>query len=132
MNSNDQHLLVIGTIKDADPSAFGKAARGAPEKIVLEFFGTWLLEAEHLAAFRIDSRHDMPNGPVFPGAVHSLEDQEQCIPIGGIVEILQRAQFLHVLMQEFLVPLFRIEVRVNNRRPLAEIDLFGRRYTEIL
>src|ERR1019366_8489896 len=86
MNANYQHFLVIGTIKDADPASFGKAACGAPEKVMFEFFGTRLLEAEHLTVLRIDSRHDMPDGSIFPGAVHSLEDQEQCMPIGGVVK----------------------------------------------
>ena len=58
---------------------------------MFELFGTRLLEAEHLAAFRIDSGHDMPDGTVFAGAIHSLKDQEQCMPIGGVVKILQRA-----------------------------------------
>jgi len=34
MHPNDQHFLVIRTIKDTDPSAFGKSARRPPEKIV--------------------------------------------------------------------------------------------------
>ncbi len=34
MQANDQHFLVIATIKDADPSAFGKPASRAPEKIM--------------------------------------------------------------------------------------------------
>ena len=35
MNPHHQYFLVIGTIEDSDPSAFRKAARGAPEKIML-------------------------------------------------------------------------------------------------
>ncbi len=40
----------------------------------------------------------MPNGSIFACAIHSLEDQEQRMPIGGVVKILQRAQLLHVLL----------------------------------
>ena len=38
VNTNHQHFLIIGTIKDADSAAFGKATGGAPEKIVFELF----------------------------------------------------------------------------------------------
>ena len=58
---------------------------------MFELFGTRLLEAEDLAAFRIDSGHDMPDGSVFSGAIHSLKDQEQCVPTGGVVKILERS-----------------------------------------
>lgn len=41
---------------------------------MFEFFGTRLPEAEHLATFRIDSGHDMPDGAILPGVIHSLKD----------------------------------------------------------
>ena len=81
MHSNDQYLLVIGTVEDADPAAFGKAACSAPEKIMFKFLGTWLLEAEDLAAFWIDPGHDVTYGAVFSGSVHALEYQEQRLAV---------------------------------------------------
>ena len=51
MHANDQHFLIIGTIEDADPAAFRKAACRAPEKIMFQLFGARLFEAENLAAF---------------------------------------------------------------------------------
>ncbi len=36
MHANDKHLLIVGTIEDADSSAFGKPARRAPEKIMFQ------------------------------------------------------------------------------------------------
>jgi hypothetical protein len=66
MHSNDQHFLVIRAVEDADPSAFGKAARGAPEKIVIELFCTGLLEAEDLAAFWIDPDMTCRMAPSLP------------------------------------------------------------------
>ena len=50
MHPNDQHFLVIGAIEDADSPSFGKPARRAPEKIMFQFFGARLFEAENLAA----------------------------------------------------------------------------------
>ena len=35
MHANDEHLLVVGTIEDADPPTFGQTAGRAPKKIVL-------------------------------------------------------------------------------------------------
>ena len=74
MHPNDQHLLVVRTIKDADPPAFGKAAGRAPEKIMFQFFGTRLFEAENLAAFRINSGHDVPDGTVLASSVQRLKN----------------------------------------------------------
>ena len=68
MHANDQHLLIVRTIEDANPPAFGKPARRAPEKIMFQFFGAGLLETENLAALRIDPGHDVADGPVLAGA----------------------------------------------------------------
>jgi hypothetical protein len=54
MDAGDQNLFVIGPVEDADPSAFGQITGGAPEKVVLQFGGAGMLEAEYLAALRID------------------------------------------------------------------------------
>jgi len=77
VHSNDQYLLVIGTVEDADPAAFGKTASGSPEKIMFKLLGAWLLEAEDLAGFRIDPGHDVAYGSVFSCSIHALEYQEQ-------------------------------------------------------
>ena len=101
MHPNDQHFLVIGTIEDADPPAFGKPARRAPEKIMLQFFGARLFEAENLAALRIDAGHDVPDGAVLAGGVHRLKNQQQRIAVGRVVKALQRAQLLNVFSRSF-------------------------------
>src|SRR5664279_1128567 len=111
MHSSHQHFLVIGTVEYANSSALGKAARSAPEKIVLQFLGAWLLEAEDFAPFRINTGHDVPDGAVFAGTVHTLENQQQRVPVGSVVKLLQRAQLLHMLAQKFLVLLFRLRIR---------------------
>src|ERR1019366_7203716 len=75
MHPNDQHFLVIGPVEYADPPAFRQTARRAPEKIVLQFLGARLFETENLAAFRIDSGHDVLDGAVLAGSVHPLKNQ---------------------------------------------------------
>ena len=76
MHADDQHLLVIGAVEDADPPALRQIASGAPEKIVLQFGGARMFEAEDLAALRIDARHHVLDGAIFAGRIHRLEDQQ--------------------------------------------------------
>ena len=88
-------------------------------------FGAGLFEAENLAALRIDPGHDVPDGAVLAGRVHPLKNQQQRIAVGGVVKVLQRAQLLNVLFQEFLILLLRLAKGLHDRRPLAEFDLFS-------
>ena len=74
MHPHNQHFLVIGTIEDTDPPAFGKPAGGAPEKIMFQFLGARLFEAEDLAALRIDSGQDMSDDAVLASRVHPLKN----------------------------------------------------------
>ena len=64
MHAEDEHLLVAGTIEDADSSALRQTAVRAPEEIMFQLDGTRLFETEHLAALRIDPGHDVPDGAV--------------------------------------------------------------------
>ena len=88
MHADDQYLLVVGSVEDADPPAFRQIARGAPEKIVLQFRGAWMLEAEHLAALGIDPGHDVADGAVFSRRIHGLKDQQERITIGRVKKLL--------------------------------------------
>ena len=132
MHANNQHLLVIGTVKYADLPAFGKPDRRAPEKIVFQLVGTGLFETENLAACRIDSRHDVANGAILAGSVHPLKNEQQCIAVGRVMKLLQRAQLLNVFFKEFLILLLRVAKRLYNRRPLTELDLLSGPHPEIL
>jgi hypothetical protein len=132
MHANDQYVLVIRAIEDAYAPAFGKAARGAPEKIMFQLLGTRLFEAEDLAPLGIDSGHDVPDGTILTGCVNTLQYQEQGIVVGRVVKLLQRAQLLYVCFQEFLISLLRLAKWFYQRRPLFEFDLFFRPYAEIV
>jgi len=132
MHANDEHLLIVGTIEDADSPAFRQTAGCAPKKIVLQFLGTRLFETKDLAALRIDPGHDVPDGTVLAGSVHPLENQQQRIAVGRVVKALQRAQLFNVFSQEFLIPLLRLAKGIHNRRPLPEFDRFSGPNTGIL
>ncbi len=83
MHPHDQHFLVIGAVENADPSPFRQVPGGAPEKIMLQFLGAGMLEAEDLAALRVDAGHHMLDGAVFAGRVHGLENQQDGIAVGA-------------------------------------------------
>jgi hypothetical protein len=89
MHPNDENLLIVGTIEDGDPSAFGKPVRRAPEKIMFQFLGAWLFKTENVAALGIDPGHDVTDGAVLAGGVYPLKDQQQRIAVGCIVKLLQ-------------------------------------------
>ena len=101
MHADDQHLLVVGTVEDADPPAFRQITGGAPEKIVLQFRGAGMFEAEHLAALRIDAGHHVLDGAVLAGRIHRLKNQQHGIAVGGVEKLLQRAELRNVLSRSF-------------------------------
>ena len=94
---------------------------------MFQFFGARLFETENLAAFRIDSGHDVPDGAVLAGSVQCLKNQQQRITVGRVVKLLQRAQLFNVFFQEFLILFLRLAKGLYQRRPFLEIDLFSGR-----
>ena len=97
MHAGNQNLLVIGSVENADPAAFRKIPGGAPEKVVLQFTGAGMLEAEDLATLRIDPGHHVPDGAVFSRRIHGLENQQHGMAIGRVEQLLLRAQFCDML-----------------------------------
>jgi hypothetical protein len=105
VHAGDQHLFVIGAVEDADPSALRQLAGGTPEKVVLQFCRGRVLEAEYLAALRVDPGHHVLDGAILSGRVHRLEDQQHGIAVGRVMELLERAELRHVVFEQFLVVL---------------------------
>ncbi len=89
VDPGDEDVLVVGAVEDTDPAAFGQAAGGAPEEVVLEIVIGGLFEAEDLAALRVHAGHHMADRAVFAGDVHALKDQQQRPMVGGVVQLLQ-------------------------------------------
>ena len=79
MYANDEHILITGTIEDADPPAFGKFPRCAPRKIMFQLVGIRLFETEDLAALRIDPGYHVPDGAVLAGSIDPLKNQRTAI-----------------------------------------------------
>src|ERR1041384_1841842 len=55
MHPGDQHFFIVRAIENADLAALRQIAGGAPEKIMRQLLGAGMLEAEDLAALRIDT-----------------------------------------------------------------------------
>jgi len=89
MHADDEHVLVIGAIENADAPAFRQATVRAPEEVMFQLLGAGLFETENLAALRIDPGHDMADGTVLAGGIHPLENEQQGIGVGCIVQTLQ-------------------------------------------
>ena len=105
MHADNQHLLVVRTIEYADSSAFWQTSGSPPEKIMLQLFRARLFKAENLAALRVDPGHHVPDCAIFARCVRPLENQEQGIAVRRIVETLQRAQSLDVVIKKLLIML---------------------------
>ena len=112
--------------------AFRQIARGAPEKIVLQFGGAGMLEAEHLAALRIDPGHHVLDGAVFSGRIHRLKDQQDGMAVGGVEKLLLRAQLRDVVFQKLLILLLRLVHGIDHRRPFLEVDLVSFPHPKVL
>src|SRR5271166_4461992 len=121
MNPDDQHLLVIRTVEDADLAALRQIAGGAPQEVVLELDRARMLVAEHLAALRIDPRHHVCDDAILAGRIHGLKNEQYGVAAGRVQELLPGAELLHVLLQELLVFFIRAVDGSDAGRPCLEI-----------
>jgi hypothetical protein len=78
----------------------GQVPDVAPHEIVVELLRRGLLEREHLAALRIDARHDVLDRAVFAGRVQRLEDEQQGPAVLGVEHILLFRQPCNAALEE--------------------------------
>ncbi len=88
MHAHDEDLLVVRAVEDADAPALRQALDVAPHEVVVEVLPRGLLEREHLAALRIDARHDVLDGAVLAGRVHRLKHEQQRPAVLGVEHVL--------------------------------------------
>jgi hypothetical protein len=84
VHANDQYLLVIRSVEDADPPALRQVTGGPPEKIMLQFRRAGVPVAENLTPVRIDPRHHVFDCAIFPRSIHCLKYQQEGIAIGRV------------------------------------------------
>src|SRR6185437_7778634 len=123
MHAHDQNLLVVGTVENADLSAFGKISCGPPEKVVFQFGRAGMLVAEDLATLWINAGHHMADRAVLSRCIHGLKDQQNSVPIVGVEKLLLRVQLRDVVLQKLLVLMLRFVNRIDRRRPFLEVDV---------
>ena len=73
MHAGCRHRSVVGTVEDAEPSAFRKITRGTPQEIMKQLDGAGMPEAEDLAFLRIDPGHHVPDRPIISSRIHRLK-----------------------------------------------------------
>ena len=82
-----------------------------------------MLEAEDLAALRIDPRHDVLDGAVFSGCIHRLENQQHGMAVGGIQKLLLLTQLLDMIASSLRYCASTCRTWLDLGRPFIEIDL---------
>ena len=89
------------------------------------------LKRVHLAARRIDSGHNVANHSVLPRRIHALKYQQQGIPVGGVVKLLERTELRHVLLHESLKVRLGLVAGLHRGGPLREFYLVPGLHPEI-
>src|SRR5437867_10451050 len=106
MNAYNERLLVITAIEDADTTTFRQSLHATPKIIVVEFFRGRSLEGVDFTTLWIHSRHNMLDGAVFSGRIHSLEDQEHGPAILRVEFVLWPREELHATCKLLLCARF--------------------------
>jgi hypothetical protein len=75
-----------------------------------------------VAALWIDSGHDVLEDTVLAGRVHGLEDEEHCVPIVGVQQVLLRAEKFDLILEQRPVMLLRSVKGPDFRGPFFWID----------
>ena len=118
MHPHHEHLLVVGSVEDADAAPCRHPAGHAPEEVVVEILGRRLLERGDLAPLRVDPGHDVLDGAVLAGGVEGLEDHEQRPGVAGPQELLLPGDLGPGLLEVLLGPLLGV-LSVQVRELLA-------------
>src|SRR6202042_1826714 len=102
VHPGDEHLLVVGTVEDADLAARGQGPGVPPQVVVPEFNRGWLLEAGHPDALRVHPAQYVPDRTVLAGRVEGLKDDQY--PVGALrgQSVLVFGQLLHALAEQVL------------------------------
>ena len=65
MHADNQDLLIIGSVENADLSSLRQIAAGVATESRVQFLGAGMFEAKDLAALWVDSGHDVLDCAVF-------------------------------------------------------------------
>ena len=77
MHTDDQHLLVVGAVEDADHPPPRERLLVAPHEVVVHVLGGGDLEAADADALGIHTAHHVTDRAVLPGGVDGLDDHQE-------------------------------------------------------
>jgi LuxR family transcriptional regulator, maltose regulon positive regulatory protein len=100
VHPDDQHLLVVGPVEDAEPAPAGQGALAPPEKVVVQLLGRGLLERPDLHPLRVDPVHHVLDRAVLARRVDALQHQQHAERVLGRQPVLVIGQQLHTLGQQ--------------------------------
>src|SRR5581483_7415252 len=102
MHADYQNIFVVGAVEDTDHSARGRRSMHAPQEIVPQFLLGRCFETCYLATLWVDAGEDMPDGPVFPRCVESLQHNQQSVICLRVYQLLHLEKPLAVLVENGL------------------------------
>ena len=125
VHTDNEHLLIVRPVEDADAATLRQALLAAPQVVVIKIFQGGLLERVHLAPLRVHPRHDVADGAILAGGVHRLEQQQQGVAVLGVELVLLLGQPLDPLLQQF--PGHRLLVGPKASR-VARVDVLQAKF----
>ena len=99
LHADDEDVLVLRPVKDADHSPSGRGLVDAPQEVVIQLLLGGHLETGHVAALGVHAVKDVLDGPVLARGVHALEDNEYRVFPLGPQDLLQLQEALGVALQ---------------------------------
>src|SRR6267143_784792 len=91
VDAHHQHLLIIGTVENADLASLRQAPRRSPKVVMVQLLRRRRLERPHTHSQRIHPRHDVLDRSVLPCGVHALKNQEHAPTVLRRENVLQPA-----------------------------------------
>jgi len=89
MHADDENVLVMRAIENAEFAESGRIAVNAPQKVVFTLFGAWNSERRHVNAARIQKADDMLDRAVFSGGIAPLKHDQYGMRPRAPEQILQ-------------------------------------------
>jgi len=81
VHADDQDLLVVAPVEDADHAPGRQADRCPPQEVVVQLVGGRRLEARDLHALRVDAAHDVADRAVLARRIDGLEHDQQAVHV---------------------------------------------------
>src|SRR5262245_45090585 len=119
VNADDERLLIVAAVEDADAPALRQRLHRAPQEVMIELFVGRRLERVDLTALRVDAGQDVLDRAVLARRIHGLKDEQHRPAVLGVEHVLQLGERLDARGERFLGA--RLVLGAESQR-LAGID----------